>query len=140
VTTVSAGAGELDRPQTVVPPGERGATRIADRVVAKIASQAAREAVGSLPPDAGRPSATVVVRPQAPGSARAGGTPIQVAHVRVHVELDYPCDVGARCRQVRRRVVERVGALVGMQVPEVVVHVERLHLVAGPGAVQGRTR
>lgn len=127
MTAVSAGAGELDRPLTVVPPGERGATRIADRVVAKIASQAAREAVGPLPPDADRPSATVAVRHD-------------VAHVRVHVELDYPCDIGARCRQVRRRVVERVGDLVGMQVPEVVVQVERLHLTAGPGTVQGRTR
>ncbi|MFF7792757.1 hypothetical protein [Streptomyces sp. NPDC007991] len=127
MTAVSAGAGELDGPLTVVPPGDRGATRIADRVVAKIASQAALEAVGTLPSEAGRPSATVVVHHE-------------VAHVRVHVELDYPCDVGARCRQVRRRVVERVGALVGMQVPEVVVQVERLHMAAGPGTVQGRTR
>ncbi|MFE9030121.1 hypothetical protein ACFYOA_28320 [Streptomyces iakyrus] len=127
MTPVSTGAGELDRPLAVVPPGERGATRIADRVVAKIASQAAREAVGTLPPDAGRPSASVVVHHE-------------VAHVRVHIELDYPCDIGARCRTVRHHVVERVGALVGMQVPEVVVQVERLHLVAAPGAVQGRTR
>nr|WP_202510186.1 hypothetical protein [Streptomyces sp. SID5643] len=111
----------------VVPPGERGATRIADRVVAKIASQAAREAVGTLPPDAGRPSASVVVHHE-------------IAHVRVDIELDYPCDIGARCRKVRHHVVERVGALVGMQVPEVVVQVERLHLAAAPGAVQGRTR
>jgi uncharacterized alkaline shock family protein YloU len=124
---VSAEAGELDRPLTVVPPGERGVTRSAERVVAKIASQAAREAVGTLPPDAGRPSAGVVVHHE-------------VAHVRVHVELDYPCDIGDRCRQVRRQVVERVGALAGMQVPEVVVQVERLHLDAGPGAAQGRTR
>lgn len=64
----------------------------------------------------------------------------EVAHVRVHVELDYPCDVGDRCRRVRHQVVERVGALAGMEVPEVVVQVERLHLVAGPGAAQGRTR
>ncbi|MFI8892802.1 hypothetical protein [Streptomyces paradoxus] len=125
MTPVSTGAGELDRPLTVVPPGERGATRIADRVVAKIASQAAREAVGTLPPDAGRPSASVVVHHE-------------VAHVRVHVELDYPCDIGARCRTVRHHVVERVGDLVGMQVPEVVVQVERLHLAAAPG--EGRTR
>jgi uncharacterized alkaline shock family protein YloU len=124
---MSSGAGELDRPLTVVPPDERGATRIADRVVAKIASQAAREAVGALPPDAGRPSASVVVHHD-------------VAHVRVHIELDYPCDIGARCRTVRHQVVERVSTLAGMQVPEVVVQVERLHLVAGPGAVQGRTR
>ncbi|WP_420706160.1 MULTISPECIES: hypothetical protein [unclassified Streptomyces] len=124
---MSAAAGELDRPLTVVPPGERGETRIADRVVAKVASQAAREAVGTLPPDAGRPSATVVVHHQ-------------IAHVRIHVELDYPCDVGARCRQVRRQVVDRVGDLVGMKVPEVVVQVERLHLIAAPGAVEGRIR
>ncbi|GGS73307.1 Asp23/Gls24 family envelope stress response protein [Streptomyces violaceus] len=124
---MSAEAGELDRPLTAVPAGERGATRIADRVVAKIASQAAREAVGTLPPDAGRPSASVVVHHKA-------------AHVRVHLELDYPCDVGDRCHQVRHQVVERVGTLAGMEVPEVVVQVERLHLVAGPGAAEGRTR
>ncbi|MFD8235689.1 hypothetical protein ACFV20_27875 [Streptomyces sp. NPDC059696] len=127
MTPVSTGAGALDRPLPVVPPGERGGTRIADRVVAKIASQAAREAVGTLPPGAGRPSASVVVHHE-------------VAHVRVNVELDYPCDIGARCRSVRHRVVERVEALVGMQVPEVVVQVERLHLVAALGTVQGRTR
>ncbi|MET9389442.1 hypothetical protein ABZY20_03355 [Streptomyces sp. NPDC006624] len=127
MTPVSTGAGELDRPLTVVPPGERGATRIADRVVAKIASQAAHEAIGKLPPDAGSPHATVAVHHQ-------------VAHVRVQIELDYPCDIGDRCRRVRRRVVERVGTLVGMQVPEVVVQVERLHLVAARGAAQGRTR
>ncbi|CAL9406240.1 MULTISPECIES: Asp23/Gls24 family envelope stress response protein [Streptomyces] len=127
MTPVSTGAGELDRPLTVVPPGERGATSIADRVVAKIASQAAREAVGTLPPDADRPSASVTVHHD-------------VVHVRVHVELDYPCDIGDRCRSVRRRVVERVGELVGMQVPEVVVQVEGLHLAGAPGAGKRRTR
>jgi uncharacterized alkaline shock family protein YloU len=109
---MSTGAGELDRPVAVVPPGERGATRIADRVVAKIASQAAREAVGTLPPGAD--------------------------HVRVQLELGYPCDIGARCRTVRHQVVERVSTLAGMQVPEVVVQVERLHLDAALG--EGRTR
>ena len=44
-----------------VPPGERGATRIADRVVAKIAAQAAREALAAPPPDAAPPHATVIV-------------------------------------------------------------------------------
>lgn len=111
----------------VVPPGERGATRIADRVVAKTAAQAAREAVGPLPADAVPPHATVVVHHD-------------TARVRVHVELGYPCDIGARCREVRRHVTERVGALVGMEVPEVAVHVERLHPTPAPGAAQGRTR
>jgi uncharacterized alkaline shock family protein YloU len=127
VTPVSSAADGLRRPVAVVPPGERGATRIADRVVAKIASQAAREALGQLPEDAAPPHANVAVHHE-------------TARIRVHLELAYPCDIGARCREVRRHVVERVGALVGMEVPEVTVQVERLHLAPAHGAAQGRTR
>lgn len=122
MTTETAG---LQGFRTVVPPGERGATRIADRVVAKIASQAAREVVGDVPDEAAPAQATVVVHHE-------------VARVRVHLELDYPTDIGARCARVRRHVAERVRALVGMEVPEVAVHVERLH--PAHGAAQGRTR
>lgn len=124
---VSAGSTEFGGSPAAVPPGERGGTRIADRVVSKIASQAAREAIGPLPPDAAPPHAAVAVHHD-------------VARVRVHVELDYPGDVGARCGQVRRRVTERVGSLAGMHVPEVFVQVERLHLAAAFGAARGRTR
>ncbi|HET9379460.1 MAG TPA: Asp23/Gls24 family envelope stress response protein [Streptomyces sp.] len=122
-------------PAAAVPPGERGATRIADRVVAKVASRAAREALGAPPPDGSPPYATVSVRSRA-GDGPAG----RAARVRVHVELAYPCDIGARCGAVRREVTERVGTLVGMEVSEVAVHVERLHLSPAPGADQGRTR
>jgi len=127
VTRVSTQAGESAPAPAAVAPGERGATKIADRVVAKIASRAAREAVGALHPDAAPPHATVVVHDD-------------TARVRVHVELDYPCDIGGRCGQVRSQVTERVGTLAGMHVPEVVVHVERLHLATAPGAAQGRIR
>ncbi|AJP01394.1 hypothetical protein TU94_07770 [Streptomyces cyaneogriseus subsp. noncyanogenus] len=127
MTAVSSGTGELEGAPAAVPPGERGATRIADRVVAKIAAQAAREAVGELPPDAARPRATVAVHRD-------------TARVRVHLDLGYPGDVGARCGRVRRRVAERVGALTGMTVPEVAVLVERLHPVTDHGAAHGRTR
>jgi len=124
---MSAGTESLGSGRAALPPGERGATRIADRVVSKIAAQAAREALGPLPADAVSPHATVVVRHN-------------VAHVRVHVELDYPSDIGTRCADVRFRVVERVVALVGMEVPEVAVHVERLHPAPAYGTGQGRTR
>ncbi|OQD55062.1 hypothetical protein BM536_021265 [Streptomyces phaeoluteigriseus] len=126
MTPVSEKTGAPGARSTAVPPGERGATRIADRVVAKIAAQAAREAVGPLPPDASRPHATVVVHHDA-------------AHIRVHLELGYPTDIGPRCHAVRRHVTERVGALVGMEVPEVAVQVERLHLTAEHGVAHGRT-
>ncbi|MEU5364337.1 Asp23/Gls24 family envelope stress response protein [Streptomyces sp. NPDC005925] len=131
---MSTAAEAFRSPQAVVPQGERGATRIADRVVAKIASQAAREALGAPPPDGSPPHATVSVHP------RPGHSANQVAHVRVHVELGYPGDIGAHCRAVRRHVAERVGTLVGMHVPEVAVHVERLHLSPAHGADQGRIR
>lgn len=97
-----------------IAPGERGATVIADRVVAKIAAQAAREALNGVPKGADAPHATVTVRH---GAAR----------VRVSLELDYPSDIGRQCGAVRHRVTERVGALAGMEVPEVAVLVERLH-------------
>ncbi|MEW2395073.1 hypothetical protein [Streptomyces sp. NPDC046862] len=115
------------RPVTSVAPAERGSTRIADRVIAKIASQAAREALEALPPDAMPPHASAVVHHES-------------ARISVGLELDYPSDIGARCAAVRRRVAQRVEALAGMDVPEVAVLVERLHLVHVPGAVHGRTR
>ncbi|MEV0257863.1 hypothetical protein AB0H82_26845 [Streptomyces sp. NPDC050732] len=110
-----------------VAPGERGATRIADRVVAKIAARAAREAVDAVPPDGSPPRATVSVRHES-------------ARVRVSVELDYPCDIGGQCGAVRRQVAERVRELAGMEVPEVAVQVERLHSAQVRAAAQGRTR
>ncbi|WP_210593201.1 hypothetical protein [Streptomyces sp. GESEQ-35] len=127
MTSVSAGAAELRRPRAAVPPGERGATRIADRVVAKIASQAAREALGALPPDAAPPHASVVVHHD-------------TVRVRVSLDLGYPSDVGHQCASVRRHVTQRVVALVGMEVHEVAVQVERLHPVPVPGVAQGRTQ
>ncbi|MGW4564272.1 hypothetical protein ACWEN3_18265 [Streptomyces sp. NPDC004561] len=120
MTGVTAETGTLRRPPAPVPPGERGATRIADRVVAKIASQAAREALAPGPADAAAPHATVVIRHDA-------------ARVRVNLELGYPCDIAARCAAVRRQVTERVGTLVDMTVSEVTVRIERLHPPAGPG-------
>ncbi|MEU9394246.1 Asp23/Gls24 family envelope stress response protein [Streptomyces sp. NPDC048324] len=127
LTTVHEGVGERGGPHGAVAPGERGATRIADRVVAKIAAQAARERLGDRSRRAASPHATVAVHH---GTVR----------VRLHLELDYPCDIGARCADVRRHVASRVRALVGMEVPEVAVHVERLHLTPAHGAAQGRTR
>ncbi|WP_320777018.1 hypothetical protein [Streptomyces sp. CRN 30] len=124
----------------VVAPAERGATRIADRVVAKIAARAALEALGPLPAEAAPPHAGVDVRPGVPGPAPAGGAPPTTVHVHVGLELGYPGDIGGRCAAVRRRVAERVEELAGMEVPEVAVRVERLHLTHASGTVRGRTR
>ncbi|MEU8542724.1 hypothetical protein AB0C52_22550 [Streptomyces sp. NPDC048717] len=107
-----------------VPPAGRGATTIADRVVAKIAAQAAREAI-DVPEWGQPPHASVVVH---------GDT----ARVSVSLELGYPGDVGRQCGAVRGRVRTRVETLAGMRVHEVAVHVERLHSVRT--AAGGRER
>jgi hypothetical protein len=123
------------------PPGERGATRVSGSVVAKLAAQAAREALDGRPaaalvphrPD-GPPHATAVVR-RPPG---ADGTP-GLAAVSVAVELGYPSDIGAQCGAVRHRVAERIRELAGLDAAEVTVAVRRLYS-AGLGADGGRGR
>ncbi|MET9496885.1 hypothetical protein [Streptomyces sp. NPDC006552] len=112
---------------TQVAPAERGATRIADRVVAKIAAYAAREALDAVPADGEPPHATVTVRHD-------------TARVRISLELDYPVDIGAQCGAVRRHVTRRVTELAGMEVPEVAVQVERLHSAQTRGTDRGRIR
>ncbi|MBT2366778.1 DUF59 domain-containing protein [Streptomyces sp. ISL-10] len=106
---------------------ERGATTIADRVVAKIAAKAAREALEGVPEGTPPPHAMVVVHHD-------------TARVSVSLELDYPGDIGRQCGAVRRQVVKRVRALAGMEVPEVAVQVERLHSVHSRHGAQGRIR
>ncbi|MDF3293567.1 Asp23/Gls24 family envelope stress response protein [Streptomyces sp. RB6PN23] len=120
------------------PAAERGVTRIADRVVAKIAAQAAREVLHESrwahPVPGGLvPHASVSVRPAA---ARDGGRGL--ARVSLSVALGYPVDVRAVCAAVRRRVAERVGALADLDVPEVHVEVARLHSAAMARAELGR--
>lgn len=107
------------RPPARVPPAERGATSIAERVVAKVASRAAYETLSTAPEryeelTGERPAASVTVRS---GSAR----------IRLTVELAYPVDIGAVCGRLRREVAVRVRELTGLSVPEIVVQVERLH-------------
>lgn len=106
-----------------IPPAERGATHIADRVVTKIAARAAREALAAQP--GGTP------RGSGPGGAAAPHAAVTVHHdiarVRVSLELDYPSDLAASCAAVRRQVVRRVEECAGMAVPEVDIDIEHLH-------------
>ncbi|MEU2153453.1 hypothetical protein ABZ532_00260 [Streptomyces sp. NPDC019396] len=105
----------------------RGETTIADRVVAKIAARAAREALGRVPEGCSPPHATVIVHHDH-------------ARIRISLELDYPSDIGAQCGAVRRRVAERVASLAGMEASEVAVEVERLQSVHTRRTDQGRLR
>ncbi|MEU9237052.1 hypothetical protein AB0D36_32215 [Streptomyces subrutilus] len=88
---------------------------MADRVVAKIAAQAAREALAEpLADRAAAPHATVTVHHD-------------IARVRVSLELDYPSDLGAQCAAVRSQVALRIEECAAMSVPEVDIDIEHLH-------------
>ncbi|BBC35034.1 uncharacterized protein SGFS_063280 [Streptomyces graminofaciens] len=146
--------GEADR-SPGIPREERGAITVADRVVAKIASWAAREALsrftesaGHVPPGRRTPHVTTSVR-RAPERTTAGrdaesATGRQAvlgeARMRITVELGYPSDIGAQCAAVRREVTERLRTWAGMEVPDLVVSVERLHSAYARHTDQERVR
>ncbi|MEU2931173.1 Asp23/Gls24 family envelope stress response protein [Streptomyces sp. NPDC007251] len=101
------------------PPAERGATVIPDRVVARIATQAARTAQArraAVPPDRGGPTAT---------SASAA---VRTGSVRLHLTMDlpYPTDIPRVCERIQQDVAERVAQLTGLRVGEVLLTVRRL--------------
>ena len=146
--------GEADR-RPSIPRGERGAIAVADRVVAKIASQAAREALsrftestGHVPPGRRTPHVTTAVRrapernPAGPDaeSADRRQAVLGEARMRITVELGYPSDIGAQCAAVRREVTERLRTWAGMEVSDLVVSVERLHSVHARHRNQERVR
>ncbi|MFC4030513.1 Asp23/Gls24 family envelope stress response protein [Streptomyces polygonati] len=115
-----------------LPPAERGSLRIADRVVAKIASYAAGEVLAEAPgaelvPRDAVPHATVSIRRD-------------TARLRLTLELGYPADLGAVSASVRRHVGSRVEALTGLAVPELAVEIERLHSASVRRANDGRVR
>ncbi|MFD9131726.1 Asp23/Gls24 family envelope stress response protein [Streptomyces bottropensis] len=133
-------SGEVDE-RPGVPRGERGATAVTDRVVAKIAARVAREAlsrfaesVGHVPPGRRTPHVSTSVR-RAPERTNAGrdaesaGRPAVLGEARLHitVELGYPSDIGAQCAAVRREVTERIRAWAGMEVSDLAVSVQQLH-------------
>ncbi|MFF7641950.1 Asp23/Gls24 family envelope stress response protein [Streptomyces canus] len=133
--------GEADE-RPGVPRGERGATAVTDRVVAKIAARVAREALsrfaesaGHVPPGRRTPHVSTSVR-RAPERTSAGrdaesaaGRQAVLGEARLHitVELGYPSDIGAQCAAVRREVAERIRAWAGMEVSDLAVSVDQLH-------------
>ncbi|MYS19114.1 Uncharacterized conserved protein YloU, alkaline shock protein (Asp23) family [Streptomyces sp. DvalAA-14] len=115
-----------------LPPAERGALRIADRVVAKIAAYSAGEVLAGLPdadlvPREAAPHATVSIRKD-------------TARLRLALELGYPADLGAVTAAVRRHVASRVEALTGLAVPELAIEIERLHSLTVRRKNEGRVR
>ncbi|MFD3538594.1 Asp23/Gls24 family envelope stress response protein [Streptomyces sp. NPDC058662] len=110
----------------VLPAAERGATVIPDKVVARIAARAAREALATQADTSAAqvslaaPHASVTV---GSGTARLGLT----------LDLPYPIDLARASREVQQYVSERVAHLTGMRVTEVTLAIEHLVPSGGQG-------
>lgn len=126
-----AGSGSAVSPAGLPPPAERGATVIPEKVIARIAAQAARTAQSrraAVPPDRSEPSS-----PAASATTKAGS-------VRLHLSMDlpYPTDLPEVCERIRHDVSERVTQLTGLTVGEVTLTVRRLLTADDPD--RGRVR
>ncbi|MFD3481369.1 Asp23/Gls24 family envelope stress response protein [Streptomyces sp. NPDC058695] len=120
------GASPPARAGALPPPAERGATVIPDKVVARIAAQAARTAQSrraAVPPDRGEPTA-----PHASAAVRTGS-------VRLHLTMDlpYPTDIPHACERIRHDVAEQVAHLTGLRIGEVTLTIRRLLTAADAG-------
>jgi len=113
-------------------PGQRGQTTIADRVVARMAAQAAAE-VGQTGGAARQLAGITIGRQAGEGTARVSARiDGHLAMIQMRLSLAYPAPVRALTREVRRHVTERVTGLTGLEVRRVDIEVARL--------LRGRTR
>ena len=101
-----------------VPAEERGGLRIADRALARIAAQAASEALAEHTPE---PERLEFPRASADHGRRG-------LRIRLGIDLPYPVDIAAATGAVHHQVVGRLAELAGAEEPALALVVERLVL------------
>ncbi|MFF3412508.1 Asp23/Gls24 family envelope stress response protein [Streptomyces sp. NPDC002742] len=117
------------------PAETRGKTTIADSVVAKIAGTAAREVPGIHGLGAGMARAFGAVRERVPGGGGGGatrGVKVEVGERQAAVDLDVVVEYGASivdvAGEVRTNVISAVERMTGLEVVEVNIAVDDVHL------------
>ncbi|MFJ9079494.1 Asp23/Gls24 family envelope stress response protein [Streptomyces sp. NPDC102278] len=116
-----------------LPAAERGATVIPEKVVARIAARAAREALAGRTHTA---AGAVRAKLQAPHASVTAGS--GTARLGLTMDLPYPIDVADASRHVQRYVSERVAHLTGMRVTECTLDIA--HLVPADGSDNRRVQ
>jgi len=128
-TAVSGGATGADQPAP-----DRGRTSIADVVVVKVAGIAAREIPGVHDMGGGLSRTIGAVRDRVPGGrANVGrGVKVEVGERQTAVDLDLVVEYGVSvmdvARDVRENVVDAVERITGLEVVEVNITVNDVHL------------
>ncbi|MCX5008593.1 Asp23/Gls24 family envelope stress response protein [Streptomyces sp. NBC_00638] len=117
------------------PAGTRGKTTIADGVVAKIAGMAAREVPGIHSLGAGMARAFGAVRERVPGGGGGGatrGVKVEVGERQAAIDLDVVVEYGVSivdvAGEVRTNVISAVERMTGLEVVEVNIAVDDVHL------------
>jgi uncharacterized alkaline shock family protein YloU len=125
----------------------QGKTVIADTVVAKIAAMAAREVSGVYQLGGGAARAFGAIRERIPGSGGPNVSPgvaVEVGETQAAVDIDAVVEYGVSITDlaagVRRNVIMSLERMTGLQVVEVNVSVNDIHLPSDDAAEGEQSR
>ncbi|MGW4520986.1 Asp23/Gls24 family envelope stress response protein [Amycolatopsis sp. NPDC004378] len=113
---------------------KQGTTTIADTVVRKIAGLAAREISGVYDLGGGAARAFGALRDRIPGASASTGQGVSVevgekqAAVDLQILVEYGISIADLARSVRRNVITSIERMTGLQVVEVNISVDDVHL------------
>ena len=133
----SAPSGEVSKSDSARPSElqtSTGNTTIADSVVQKIAGVSAREVSGVYALGGGTARTIGAIRERIPGSSQAAGqgVAVEVGDRQAAIDLDLVTEYGVSIvdltRAVRRNVISAVEGMTGLEVTEVNVAVNDVHL------------
>ncbi|HEY0812711.1 MAG TPA: Asp23/Gls24 family envelope stress response protein [Pseudonocardia sp.] len=135
-TTVTSGDAVIGPPARLADETAQGKTTIAASVVQKIAGIAAREISGVYAMGGGMSRAFGAIRERIPsggvGVSNMTGVQVEVGEKQAAVDLDIVVEYGASivdlARAVRRNVISAVEAMTGLEVIEVNIAVNDIHL------------
>lgn len=146
--TTASSAREEPRGRTAELVSEHGHTTIADSVVAKIVAVATREVDGVYAMGAGAVRMVGAMRQRVPG-ARASdsqGVAVEVGERQAATDIDLVVEFGVAipdlAASVRRNVISAVERMCGLEVAEVNISVDDVHLPDDeePEAAESRVR
>jgi uncharacterized alkaline shock family protein YloU len=136
-TTQSSASEEASTTSSNVPSKlqtSQGRTTIADSVVQKIAGVSAAEVSGVHALGGGAARTIGAIRERIPGSSQSAGqgVAVEVGERQAAIDLDVVTEYGVSIvelsRAVRRNVIEAVEGMTGLEVTEVNVSVNDIHL------------
>ena len=131
-TTTAAREGPRGRTAELV--GEHGRTTIADTVVAKIVAMATREVDGVYAMGAGAARIAGAVRQRLPGArvSESQGVAVEVGERQAAADIDLVIEYGVAipdlAAAVRRNVINAVERICGLEVTEVNISIDDIHL------------